>query len=106
MSRPSEEEEKFFKEQELRWKKEREREEMAKRIADEAERLKQLHWMHCPKCGQELQSTEHLGVTVDICNHCEGVWFDKGELDQMIELEIAQRDDFFHRIKRLFSGKQ
>ncbi|HRY47620.1 MAG TPA: hypothetical protein P5186_06200 [Candidatus Paceibacterota bacterium] len=33
-------------------------------------RLKGLHWMHCPKCGQRL-ATEHCGaVEIDVCPCC------------------------------------
>ena len=41
----------------------------------------------CPKCGQRLVPATHLGVTVDECPVCHGMWLDKGELEQ-----IAQRE--------------
>jgi hypothetical protein len=35
-------------------------------------RLKEAHWMHCPKCGQKL-STEKCGsVEIDVCPSCKG----------------------------------
>src|SRR5512133_622846 len=35
-------------------------------------RLKETHWMHCPKCGQKL-STEKCGsVEIDVCPSCKG----------------------------------
>jgi hypothetical protein len=42
----------------------------------------------CPKCGTRLEERDHLGVTVDVCSGCSGVWLDKGELEA-----IEQRDD-------------
>ena len=42
----------------------------------------------CPKCGVALEATDHLGVTVDVCAQCGGVWLDKGELEA-----VEQRDE-------------
>lgn len=42
--------------------------------------------MKCPKCSQELRTTD-LGqysvVSLDVCPACQGSWFDKGELDRL-----------------------
>jgi uncharacterized protein len=42
--------------------------------------------MKCSKCKVELKSSD-LGeyglVIIDVCPSCEGVWFDKGELDRL-----------------------
>jgi len=35
----------------------------------------------CPKCGVNLVARDHLGVTIDECNDCGGIWLDKGELE-------------------------
>ena len=39
--------------------------------------------MKCPKCGNDLAEIELHGVKVDQCANCGGVFFDKGELDQL-----------------------
>ena len=53
--------------------------------AAEKLRLKETHWMHCPKCGQKL-STEKCGsVEIDVCPSCKGVWLDAGELGSIVE---------------------
>ncbi len=41
----------------------------------------------CPRDGEELHEAKHLGVTIDQCPKCEGIWLDKGELQT-----IAQRE--------------
>ena len=42
--------------------------------------------MKCPACHRGLSKLEVQGVTVDICQEgCKGVWFDKGELEQVDE---------------------
>jgi len=76
------EEEYFAREELAKIKKiaEEKREALAK---EEQEKLKTLHWMHCPKCGHELQEVLFRGVTIDKCFHCEGVFLDSGELEKL-----------------------
>ena len=52
--------------------------------AEEAERLKKAHWMHCPKCGFNLDTISFHGVQIDRCFHCGGTWLDHGELEQLV----------------------
>ncbi len=50
----------------------------------EKRRLKELHWMRCPKCGQKL-TTEHYGsVESDLCPSCRGLWLDANELETIL----------------------
>ncbi len=57
-----------------------------KAIAEsEKRRLKELHHMHCPKCGQKLAPEEYGQVEVDVCPSCKGMWLDAQELEQIIE---------------------
>jgi RNA polymerase-binding transcription factor DksA len=55
----------------------------------EARRLRELHFMHCPKCGQRLQEMQLRGVPVDVCFACSGVFLDHGEL-QALQEQIAK----------------
>lgn len=42
--------------------------------------------MKCPTCTTtDLLMTERLGVEIDYCPQCRGVWLDRGELDKIIE---------------------
>ena len=34
--------------------------------------------------------TERLGVEVDYCPKCRGIWLDKGELDKLLDLAAEQ----------------
>jgi uncharacterized protein len=57
--------------------------------ATEKHRLKELHWMHCPKCGQQL-SQEHYGsVEIDLCPSCRGLWLDANELETIVASESS-----------------
>lgn len=55
----------------------------------EKERLKELHWMRCPKCGMELSPILFKGVTIDKCFHCNGVYLDDGELEKLAGKESS-----------------
>lgn len=41
--------------------------------------------MNCPVCNIPLTMTDRLGVEIDYCTKCRGVWLDRGELDKIIE---------------------
>lgn len=43
------------------------------------------HWMKCPKCGAEMREVRLDNVMVDKCSGCEGVYFDRGELELLIQ---------------------
>ena len=63
-------------------------------------RLKELHWMQCPKCGQELATETCDAVEIDVCPSCKGVWLDAGELATVVE----SRGSFFHSCLRILRG--
>jgi Zn-finger nucleic acid-binding protein len=42
--------------------------------------------MKCPICTTaDLLMSERLGIEIDYCPQCRGVWLDRGELDKIIE---------------------
>jgi acetyl-CoA carboxylase beta subunit len=51
--------------------------------ATEQRRLKELHFMHCPKCGMKMHEVAMRGVDVDVCFACNGVFLDQGELERL-----------------------
>ena len=81
---PSEKEEKFFKEQELKLRLQIAAEEQRMTAEAEKKRLKELHWMRCPKCGQLLAMEKYGAVDVDVCAGCNGLWLDANELDAIL----------------------
>lgn len=83
MIKPSQTEEEYFARVEAE-KKKRLAEEYKKKLSKEAQKkLKELHWMHCPKCGMELHSVPFKGIVIDRCFHCHGVFLDAGELEKV-----------------------
>lgn len=80
-------EDEYFMRQEVE-RMRKQQEEMKKQLeAQERQRLKDLHYMHCPKCGMHLTEVEYKGIKIDKCFSCEGVWLDAGEMEQVAKLE-------------------
>lgn len=69
--------------------------------AEERQRLKDLHYMKCPKCGHDLKEETLEGVQLDRCTFCEGIFLDPGELDQLVLKKDDDRKGFFRRLVKL-----
>lgn len=82
--KPSDHEEAYFLEQELKKLLEKSRQEQAAMAAGEKKKLKELHWMHCPKCGQKLAPENYGAVEIDVCAGCKGLWLDANELSAIL----------------------
>jgi hypothetical protein len=83
IQKPSEKEQEYFLRVEAERLKQL-RDEHRERMAEEARRtLKELHFMRCPKCGQELTTTKLGEVEVDVCPGCHGMFLDDGELEKL-----------------------
>jgi len=37
----------------------------------------------CPTCHRDLDEVERMGVAIDLCPKCRGIWLDEGELEQV-----------------------
>lgn len=70
----------------------------ARQKQGEDRRLREMHWMKCPKCGHDMQSLSIETVEVDRCGTCEGIFFDKGELDAVLLSRDTERRGFFRRL--------
>lgn len=79
--KPSRNEEEYFARQEAELLEAR----RAKAAEEEAVAERKTHHMRCPKCGHKLATEEYHGLEVDRCTSCDGVWFDAGEVEQLIE---------------------
>jgi len=82
---PSENEEEYFARLEIKRRLEVEAQRAHAQAEEEKKRLKELHFMHCPKCGTKLAEESLEKVTVDVCPVCHGIWLDDGELTKVIE---------------------
>ena len=68
-----------------------------------AQEEKKLHWMKCPKCGSQLKETAQLGICMDQCSGCHGIFLDSGELETI--LATKQSQTFLDRLKAVFQPK-
>jgi uncharacterized protein len=78
-------------------RKRREQAESASRSTQEDARRK-LHWRKCPKCGSDMNVETISGIEVEKCSSCEGIFFDRGELEQVLTKRESDRRGFFRRL--------
>jgi Zn-finger nucleic acid-binding protein len=45
----------------------------------------------CPKCSVAMVRTELIGVDIEKCPSCEGMFFDKGEAEMLMRRELRLR---------------
>lgn len=83
--KPSRNEEEYFARIEAERLKERRA--AAEQAAAAADRKQ--HLMKCPKCGAGLVTEEYQNIQVDRCPECDGVWFDAGEVEQVLQQQEA-----------------
>jgi acetyl-CoA carboxylase beta subunit len=85
IDKPSDKEQEYFIRKELERIKALRDEHHQKQAEAERQRLKELHYMHCTKCGQMMTTTTLTGVEVEICPGCGGMYLDQGELARLTE---------------------
>lgn len=92
-------EDEYFARMELETRQKKLREQMKSMEKEEKERLRELHWMRCPKCGMEMLEIDFEGIKVDKCSSCHGLFFDHGEVNHVIE---ANKPGFLSRFTAIF----
>ncbi len=100
VGKPSEKEEEYFARIEFERKKKAEEEKQKEMAEGEKKKLRDLHYMKCPKCGMELIEIDYKEIKVDKCSSCEGIWLDAGELESISKIEKRSLDKLFAVFKR------
>jgi len=93
--KPTDKEEEYFARLEFEKKKKNQKEHKAKLNEKDKKKLKKLHYMHCPKCGQDLVEIDYKDIAVDKCSGCDGIWLDAGELEQVAKLGKGRLEKWF-----------
>ncbi len=98
--KPSESEEEHIARMEYERLKKLEVEKHKRLAGEEKKKLKELHYMRCPKCGMELIEIDYKEIKIDKCSECEGIWLDAGELEAVSKLEKTGIDKLFSVFKK------
>ena len=85
--KPTESEEEYIARIEYQRRKRVEEEKHREMAEQERLRRKELHFMHCPKCGMDLIEVDYKSLKIDRCSACGGIWLDPGELEAAVGLE-------------------
>lgn len=48
--------------------------------------------MKCYSCGTEMATEEYEEITIEVCPVCQGVWLDKGELEEIVKIREERFD--------------
>ena len=90
--KPSETEDEYFARLDAEKKRKAAVETRRDMASTEQQRLKELHFMCCPKCGHSLETVTFKGLAIDKCFNCNGTWLDEGELEQLAGRESGFLD--------------
>ncbi|KJR40100.1 rhomboid family protein [Candidatus Magnetoovum chiemensis] len=52
----------------------------------EADKTTRLRKKKCPICLKKMHEITFNNITIDKCSHNDGIWLDKGELEQLIKI--------------------
>ncbi len=83
VAKPTQTEEEYFARVEIEKKKKLADEVHSKFKQEERVRLKEMHFMHCSKCGMDLHSLAFRGVVIEKCYACGAVVLDHDEFEKL-----------------------
>lgn len=98
--KPSEQEQEYVARMEFERLQKGKAELQKKLAAEEKAKLRDQHYMRCPKCGMELVEIDYKSIMIDKCTDCEGIWLDAGELESVSKLEKSGLDKLFSVFKK------
>lgn len=91
-------EDEFFARQEFDRIRKLKEQKLADMAEDEKKKLKDLHFMRCPKCGNEMLVIDYESIELDKCSACGGIYFDNGELEQL----LGKKSGFTEKLFSIF----
>ncbi len=81
--KPSTSEDEYFVREDAEKKRKLAHQTRKEKHAAELKALRDLHFMHCPKCGLEMHAMKHRGFDVEVCFNCNGVFLDQADLERL-----------------------
>jgi hypothetical protein len=100
--KPSAAEDEYFAREEALKLQKIHKEKIAEHDEDAQKKLKELHWMKCPKCGWDLEHIKWRDVDVDKCFHCGVLVLDDGEIEKLAGAE--HDESWVSSVFSLFKG--
>ena len=85
VTKPSKKEQEYFIRQEMIRLKRLREEHLNETLESERQEQKRLHFLHCAKCGQKMETTTLESVEIEVCPDCGGVYLDAGELAKILD---------------------
>jgi Zn-finger nucleic acid-binding protein len=49
--------------------------------------------MKCPRDGSALETVHVIGLELDKCHRCDGLWCDPGELERLRDSNVAEIEE-------------
>lgn len=98
--KPSDLEDEYFIRLEKEMQRQREEQKKNQASMEERERLRALHFMKCPKCGENLMEIDFKGMKIDECASCRGMWLDAGEFDTLVKIDKPVLERLFTLFKK------
>lgn len=87
--KPSKNEEEYFHRRRFEERRAKARRHAEERAEEDRQRLKELHWNRCPRCGEPLEHIRIQEAWADQCPVCEGIWLDR-EIFRLLTHEKEQ----------------
>ncbi|MFH0903453.1 MAG: zf-TFIIB domain-containing protein [Pseudomonadota bacterium] len=103
ISKPSDSEQEYFARQDAEARRKMAVEKARAILEEERQRLKQLHFMRCPKCGLDLDTINFQGVAIERCFGCNGSWLDEGELESLASC-TSKEQGFLNKVIGIFKA--
>jgi ribosomal protein L37AE/L43A len=76
----------------------RRREARALERASHPEETRDQQTWRCPRCGRQMQADRIEDIEVEKCPSCEGIFFRRGELEEVLLRHDAHRRGFFRKL--------
>ncbi|MHC4743343.1 MAG: zf-TFIIB domain-containing protein, partial [Planctomycetota bacterium] len=61
--------------------------------------------MRCPACSNELRQVRRKSAVIDVCAHCQGMWFDHGEFVLFVQT-LSESENVSAEMPRLFEKRE
>lgn len=105
LKKPSTPEEEYFQKEELERLKKLRAKLDAERAKQREEQARNLHYMHCPKCGEKMEEVPFRNIIVDRCPRCGYMGFDAGEVELLLGSSEPFVARFLKDLKQVFKTR-